>query len=269
VRFDERGLSSDTSIFPNFAIDRALEALKSEGLLGSGSVRRVGILGPGLDFTDKREGYDFYPQQTLQPFAVMDSLIRLGLARRDDLRTTTFDLSPRINQHLEVARQRARANGAYVLQLPRDTNSRWNQDLAAYWERLGDTIGEETKALEAPLGLGSVRVRAVRIPPEVVLTIDPQDLDIVLQRLEPLPPGPADERFDVIIATNLLIYYEVFEQSLALANVARMLRPGGFFLTNTPPVILPTMPMDSVGFIEAVYSSQLNDRDRIVWYQRR
>ena len=30
----------------------------------------------------------------------------------------------------------------------------------------------------------------------------------------------------------MLVYYDVFEQSLALANVAAMLRPGGVFLSN-------------------------------------
>ena len=63
-------------------------------------MRRVGIIGPGLDFADKQEGYDFYPPQTIQPFAVADSLIRLGLASADSLSVTTFDLSTRVERHL-------------------------------------------------------------------------------------------------------------------------------------------------------------------------
>ena len=62
--FRDRGLASDTSIFPDFAVEQALAALKSNGLLGAGPIRRVAIVGPGLDFVDKRDGYDFYPQQT-------------------------------------------------------------------------------------------------------------------------------------------------------------------------------------------------------------
>jgi hypothetical protein len=62
--FRDRGLSSDTSLMPNFAIEKSLAAMKSRGLLAAGSVRRVAIIGPGLDFTDKQDGYDFYPQQT-------------------------------------------------------------------------------------------------------------------------------------------------------------------------------------------------------------
>ncbi len=78
--FSERGLSSDTTIYIDFGIEAALDAIKANRLLAPGVVRRVAIVGPGLDFIDKREGYDFYPPQTLQPFAVIDSLKRLGLA---------------------------------------------------------------------------------------------------------------------------------------------------------------------------------------------
>jgi hypothetical protein len=35
--------------------------------------------------------------------------------------------------------------------------------------------------------------------------------------------------FDLIIATNVLVYYDVFEQTLALADVSKMLRPGRRF----------------------------------------
>jgi hypothetical protein len=267
LRFDDRGLSSDTSIFSDFAIDHALEAIKSSGMLGPNSVRRVAIVGPGLDFTDKLEGYDFYPQQTIQPFAVTDSLVRLGLSTKDDLRVTTLDLSARINQHLEAAHTRARAGEAYVLQLPLATDLRLNPDLVAYWRRFGDRIGEEAEAVAAPAGVGAVRLRAVRVSPAVAATIVPRDLNIVLQRLDPLP---AAERFDLIIATNILIYYDLFQQSLALTDVAAMLRPGGFFLSNNnPTIILPATPMDVVGQTDVVYSDVLNDKDRIVWCRRR
>lgn len=40
-----------------------------------------------------------------------------------------------------------------------------------------------------------------------------------------------DEKFDLIVATNVLVSYDNFEQAQALANVSAMLRPGGIFLT--------------------------------------
>ena len=122
--FRDRGLSSDTSVFIDFGLERTLEAIKVKRLLAADSVGRVGVVGAGLDFTDKHDGYDFYPQQTIQPFAIIDSLMRLGLAKSKGLHLTTFDINPRINQHLEAARQRARAGIMYPLALPR------NMDLA-------------------------------------------------------------------------------------------------------------------------------------------
>src|SRR5204863_1213806 len=105
--FRNRGLSSDTSIYAAFAIDAALKDMAAKGMLRPGSVRRVAVVGPGLDFTDKQEGYDFYPLQTIQPFAVIDSLRARNLAA-PDLQMTTYDLNPRVNDHIDAARQRAR-----------------------------------------------------------------------------------------------------------------------------------------------------------------
>src|SRR5687767_6758573 len=51
--FRTRGLSLDTSLVTNFSIDRTLAAMKARGALKPGAVRRVAIIGPGLDFADK------------------------------------------------------------------------------------------------------------------------------------------------------------------------------------------------------------------------
>lgn len=261
--YRDRGLSSDTSLPADFALERTLEDIKAKGRLGAGSVRRVAIVGPGLDFTDKAEGYDFYPQQTIQPFAVIDSLIRLGLAKPDDLRLTTFDLSPRVNQHLEAARERARGGAAYVLQLPFDSDRPWVSEFVKYWRRFGDSVGDEVEARAPPSVAGAVRVRAVRVRPTVVLSIVPRDLNIVLERLDPLAK---DERFDVIVATNILVYYDAFEQALALANVSKMLRPGGFFLTNY--MVTPRPPMESSpSLLTKVFWDRQQNGDTLFWYR--
>jgi chemotaxis methyl-accepting protein methylase len=84
-----------------------------------------------------------------------------------------------------------------------------------------------------------VRVRAVEVEPAVVAAVTPRDVNVVLERLDPLQ---ADEQFDLIIATNVLLYYDRFEQGLALTNIGKMLRPGAFFLTNYS--ITPIEPFD-------------------------
>jgi len=76
------------------------------------------------------------------------------------------------------------------------------------------------------------------------------------------------ERFDLIIATNILVYYDNFEQSLALLNVERMLRPGGFLLSNNALLELPFMRVRSLDYLTVVYSDRPDDGDHIIWYQR-
>ena len=261
--FRNRGLSSDTSIYAAFAIDAALKDIAARGMLRPGTVRRVAVMGPGLDFTDKQEGYDFYPLQTIQPFAVIDSLRARKLAAADGVQMTTYDLNPRVNDHIEAARQRARRGTGYTVQLPRDPTERWQRDLVSYWTRLGDAVGEHATPVAVPPAAGRVDVRAVRIRPDVVQAITPRDLNIILQRPDPLPDG---ERFDVVIATNILIYYDVFEQSLAAANIARMLHSGGVLLTNNPFFELLAIPLHQIGETKASYTDA--GFDFVAWYQR-
>jgi hypothetical protein len=262
--YSTRGLSSDTSLLPNFAIEKSLASIKARGLLAPASVRRVAIIGPGLDFTDKQDGYDFYPQQTIQPFAIIDTLLRLGLASVNNLRVTTFDLSPRVNDHLRRARERGSRGASYTIQLPRNGQAGWKQDAIDYWTKFGNQIGTAATPAAVPAGVGDVKVRAVRVRPSVAALITPEDVNIVLQRLE----LPAGQGFDLIIATNIFVYYDVFEQSLALANVARMLRAGGFLLSNNALPELPASGMRSVDYETVVYSDKPNDGDHVVWYQR-
>jgi hypothetical protein len=162
--------------------------------VGKQSVRRVAIVGPGLDFTDKAEGFAFYPQQTIQPFALVDSLGRFDLGQPDIIRVTTLDLSPRVNGHLESTRARAVRGEPYVVQLPLtqdDPKHQWHPDLVAYWQRFGNQIGVEAPPYPSPAA--SIRMRAVSVRPAVTLSIAPQDLNIIVQRLAPLPDAA---RFD-------------------------------------------------------------------------
>lgn len=266
--FRQRGLSTDTSLFTSFGVEQALDAMKTSGALRAGSVRRVAIVGPGLDFTDKLEGYDFYPEQTLQPFALVDSLLRLELAAPADLSVLALDLSPRVLRHLDGARERARVGTRYTVVLPRNADRAWSTDFIDYWERFGNWIGDPLAAVPpAPPAAGRVDVRGVTVRPSIVLTTATADLNVVTERLD-TPPA---DRFDLVVATNVLLYYDVFEQSLAATSVAGMLRPGGFLLTNNRIFELPGIPLAGAGFTDVVYMSLAgvgDAGDRLVWYRR-
>ena len=264
--FRNRGLALDTSLSPDYALEQALKALLTQKLFSPGSVRRVAIIGPGLDFVDKREGYDFYPQQTIQPFAVMDSLVRLGLSKPGALRVTAFDISSRVLNHIREARARAQRGVPYTIQLPLNKRILWKEGTIAYWRSFGDHIGKTVPPVRVPPEVGTgVEVRAVRLPPSMVLRITPVDLNAVWQR-EPLA---GDQRYDLIIATNVLIYYDPFEQALAEDNIQEMLRPGGVFLCNNALPDVPTLAIHPAGETTTVYSDRPDDGDQIVWYVRK
>jgi hypothetical protein len=261
--YSSRGVSLDTSMLPNLAIEESLKAMLASGLLTPGSVHRAAIIGPGLDFTDKASGYDFYPEQTIQSFALADSLFRLGLARRGNLQLTTFDISERVNDHLQRAIRRAKLGEGYVLQLPHDAGAVWTPPTSQYWRQFGDQIGSQVTPIQPPEIAGSVETRAVKIKPSMVSMLRPIDLDIVTQRLD-LPP---QDGFDLVIATNVFTYFDSFEQLLAVANTQSMLRPGGFLLSNNVLPLLPFFQMRLVSHLSVSYSDRPNDGDVISWYQ--
>lgn len=259
--FRDRGLSADTSILPSFALERAVRQMLADGVIRPRSVRRVAVIGPGLDFADKSAGYDFYPPQTVQPFALLDTLARLGASPPAGADLVTLDLSPRVNDHVGRARQRARSGAPYLLQLPLDGSIDWTPDVLEYWKRIGDEIGAVSTGA-APAGLGaSIQVRVVRVRPDVVARVSAEDLDVVAQRFD----GAA---FDMVVATNVFVYYDTLDQALALAAVSAMLKPGGVFLSNNALLELPATPVHSAGYLTVPYSSRSDDGDHIVWYRR-
>jgi len=275
--FRDRGVSLDTGIFPNFSIEQALRDLKDRGVLRPGQVARVAVIGPGLDFSDKNENasYDYYPQQTLQPFALYDSLLRLGLARGNVVSMSIFDISSRVIDHIQRARERASSkapapNTGYVIQLPRhvagDVGNRWPPDLVAYWRSLGDLVGAEVAAIRPPPifqpinGGEGLETRAIRIRPDVVLHCEPVDLNIVLERIN----LPEQDRFDLIVGTNIFIYYDAFERSLALENAGAMLKRGGLLLTNDRLPETPGGSMRQTGLTQV-----RSNGDAVGWYQKR
>ncbi len=265
--FADRGVSLDTSIFPNYSIDQTLLDLKQHGLLREAQVRRVAVIGPGLDFIDKNEasGYDYYPQQTLQPFAFYDSLLRLKLAGDGGVSVSIFDISSRVIDHVKRARERAAKQSGYTIQLPRDNSRPWPPSVLSYWRTLGDQVGTEVAPIQPPAVFAGLETRAVYIRPEVVLALHPSDLNVVLER----PQLDEAERFDIIIGTNIFVYYEPFEQTLALENVGAMLKIGGLLLSNDKLPEVPGGTMKLAGITQVkLETNGVVSYSSVGWYQK-
>jgi hypothetical protein len=265
--FRDRGVSLDTGIFPDFSIEQTLRDLKKRGKLREGQVARVAVIGPGLDFIDKSEqsAYDYYPQQTLQPFALYDSLVRLRLAKTGGLSMSIFDISPRVIEHVQRARERARKNIGYGVQLPRDATIPGPPELIDYWKTLGDQVGAPIAPITPPRIFQGLETRAVQIRPNVVLACEPIDLNIVLERLN----LPAADQYDLMVGTNIFVYYDAFEQALALENAGAMLKPGGLLLTNDRLPVVPGGAMRLDGVTVVPYGTAVSARQAVGWYRKR
>ena len=259
VLYRDRGLSTDTSLLVNYAVDRALDTMAATGLVEPGGIRHIGVVGPGLEFANKADGFDKYPQQTVQPFAAVDAVLRRRLGERDIVRVTTLDVNGRVNRHIDGARQRASRGESYLVHLALGREDVWTPDLLAYVDHFGDSIGAAVNSAPSSTGGAAPIRRVVSVPPEVVRAIAPLDVNVVLER--PAPPL----QFDLIIATNVLVYYSRFEQALALTNIAAMLRPGGILLTNT--AVFPVPPFAaSAHHLHVTYSDR--QADDMFWYRR-
>lgn len=119
-----------------------------------------------------------------------------------------------------------------------------------------------TSSAKTPGYLKGVEVRAVSIQSQVAVQLEAQDMDMVAQQLDVPPEGG----FDLVIATNVLLYYNFFEQALAMQNINRLMNRGGLFLVNQ---ILSNQHPASLKFIDQCYvpfSSKGSYGDDVVAY---
>jgi len=266
--FRTRGLSLDTSLIPNYAIEQSLAEMKKRGLLTEGSVRRIAIVGPGLDFADKDVGFDFYPQQTLQPFAILDSLRRLALAPAASAaggpEIVLLDISPRIIDHVTRARARAARGTGYTLNLPLTRATPWEVGIRKYWQAFGSQIGSPAQTPTSKAIADQAELRAVRATAASVGRLSVVNLNVVTDRLD-------TGAFDLVIATNVFVYYDELEQALAMSNVEAMLKPGGYLLANVAAPALRSLTIRPVETMTTLYAraadANENILDFMVWYK--
>ncbi|MBA2354746.1 MAG: hypothetical protein H0V80_08780 [Acidobacteria bacterium] len=213
--YRERGLSTDTAVESGFVIHTGLAVLNA--LEPERRVRRVLVVGPGLDLAPRTGFLEESPPQSYQPWAVMDALVSLGLSRLDDLSVVAADINPRVVAHLRQVRKAppslwlasALADDAAVVVAP---------DYRDYFAQLGRAIGADAPAsgLRKVVRVGAPSARALAAA---------ETLDIVTERLA----GPG---FDLVIATNIFPYFDDLELALAMSNIASMTVPGGALLHN-------------------------------------
>jgi hypothetical protein len=218
--YRSRGLSTDTAVEAGYLLSIGLGVLKS--LEPERRIRRVLIVGPGLDLAPRTALHEDAPPQSYQPWAVIDALLALGLSQAHDLHVVAADINPRVVQHLQ--RARSEPPSLTLVSEIRDTDTvTLSSEYRDYFARLGQALGKSDGLQET--GSKGVLRKTVIVDGRVARTLHAQELDIVVERLEGAP-------FDLVIATNILPYFDDLSLMLALSNVAAMLGPGGVFLHN-------------------------------------
>src|SRR2546429_4260514 len=81
--YRDRGLSTDTAVEAGYLVHLGLATFAR--LDQKRPIRRVLIVGPGLDLAPRTGLVEASPPESYQPFTLVDSLVALGLARVDDL----------------------------------------------------------------------------------------------------------------------------------------------------------------------------------------
>jgi hypothetical protein len=236
------GIGCETSLLAGFAIEDSLANLKSRGAFPA-RIRRIAVIGPGLDFAG-----DMFPPQTIQPFAILDSVLRLGIAQPVDVEVTSFDLNPSVLMHIKTLPAKVRS-GRYVLRLPGQAVSGWNAGANAYWQHFGESIGK------------AVEPHAITVKAQFAARLPAEELDIVTQTRE----APA---FDMVVATNVFGYYNVLEQAMALTNMAQMLAGGGIVLTNNPVPTDKVQALEYLGTRHVVFTDN-GAGDDVVMFRRK
>src|ERR1035438_6167863 len=96
------GVSPETSLLINYAIEETLRALKSSRALPA-HIQRIAVIGPGLDLAGDPDVNDFCPPQSIQPFAVLEAVLRLGAATPTEVQLTAVDFNPLVVSHLRTS----------------------------------------------------------------------------------------------------------------------------------------------------------------------
>jgi hypothetical protein len=252
-RMQTNAISVEGSFPANFAVDEVLRTMKSKPGF-SPRIRRIGVIGPGIDFAGEPGCSDVYPPQSVQPFAVLESVLRLGWAQPSDVQVVAFDLNPFVLSQLRASKSRG------SLQLPHKSSATWTAAAIGYWQHFGDAIGTSSP----PTISSGCELRAVAVKPQLASRLKVEEMDVVAQFQERSP----DQGFELMIATHVLESYDRLEQSLALTSMARMLAPGGLLLASGVPASLKISGLEPLGEHHVAVTDRGAGADIVVYRKR-
>jgi hypothetical protein len=213
--------SSDTAIEAGVGVYLGLGTLHA--LEPARRIRRVLIIGPGLDIAPRTDFNDAVLPQMFQPFAVADALLSLAMSSENDLHIESIDVNPRVVRFANSARQGLTLHLFTGINETREQG--FSDDYKNYLRTLGHAIGSPVGAPPAIAAAKRYR-RSIAVRDEIGRAMSAEQLNIITGRLADAP------RVDLAVITNVLTYFDDRQLELALCNIAAMIAPGGYLLHN-------------------------------------
>ena len=207
--------------------------------------KRILIVGPGLDFSNPELGEEI-PQQSYEPFAILDVLLKSRRADFEDVQIDLFDISPRVVDHWEVLLESANQGKPGRLMLVsgsamlRGGNELSNEMTKSYVAHFGSSLPGVTaeiytrksrRPVPRTLEPDSVSLRSLTIPGAVIKKFRPLQGDLTTTDLEKLAAKNGG-KYDLIFCFNTMEYLSETERALAGINIRRSLAPNGVFVTD-------------------------------------
>jgi hypothetical protein len=220
--YRSRGLSTDTAVEAGYLVYLGLGIVRS--LDPDFRIRRVLIVGPGLDLAPRTSLKEVGPPESYQPWAVIDALLALGLSRPGELDVVAADINPRVVDHIRRSSSEP-PTLTLVSEIRENDTVTFSEEFRDYFARFGARLGTTEAGVARAAGMQGHLAKTVAVDPMVARVLRAQTLDIVTDRLDGQP-------FDLVIATNVLPYFDDVQLMLAMDNIAGMLAPRGVFLHN-------------------------------------
>src|SRR5713226_6244617 len=238
--FVGRGLRTTTPIFVSALVDHFISSSTGKQLLPA-KINRMLIIGPGLQFSDPDLGEEI-PQESHEPFTLVDSLFRNGLATPGVLQVDLLDINPRVVEHFKDAAAGNKAYGLHVVINKEENLARESLGVLHYGEDvLGNSLpgvqtskavdGKSRRPSRGSLEPAPITSRSLSIPNTIVKTFHPFEGDMTTTDLRKLR-SPIDTKYDAIFCFNTLIYLDEKERMLAGINIREALADNGVFVTD-------------------------------------
>lgn len=220
--YQTRPHSSDTQIDAGFGVSIGLGLVHA--LEPALRIRKVLVVGPGLDLAPRTDLVDASEPQSYQPLAVADALLSRSLVAAGRFTVHSVDVNPRVVR--AVARIAQDGLTWHVFSgIPATPDRVFAEDYRAYLRELGRAVGTRAGAPSAMTSDPRYQ-HSIALSPAVARALTAERLNVITERLV------EGAGFDIVIVTNVLAYFDDRQLALALSNMAAMLRPGGYLLHN-------------------------------------